>query len=39
MSILTHMPSGAGYRNLVHYAQLINGNDFFRYDYGEAKNL
>lgn len=23
-SYLTHMPSGAGYRNFVHYAQLIN---------------
>ena len=34
-SILTHMPSGAGYRNVLHYAQLIEGDNFFRYDWGQ----
>ena len=38
-SFLTHMPSGAGYRNLVHYGQLINGVDFLRYDWGTELNM
>ncbi|TNV78929.1 hypothetical protein FGO68_gene5820 [Halteria grandinella] len=38
MTYLTHFPSGAGYRNLVHYAQLINSDKFLRYDFGTAIN-
>jgi lysosomal acid lipase/cholesteryl ester hydrolase len=38
MTYLTHIPSGAGYRNFLHYAQLIKSDKFFRYDYGAAKN-
>lgn len=38
MSYLTHFPSGAGYRNLVHYAQLINSDKFLRFDFGAEKN-
>ena len=39
MTYLTHMPSGAGYRNFVHYAQLIETDNFLRYDYGLEKNM
>jgi len=38
-SYLTHMPSGAGYRNLVHYGQLVETTEFLRYDYGYVQNL
>lgn len=36
---LTHMPSGASYRNLVHYAQSINSDTFQRYDWGSEVNM
>ena len=35
---LTHIPSGACYKNLVHYAQSINTGRFARYDYGARVN-
>ena len=38
-TFLTHLPSGAGWRNFVHYAQIITSNRFQRYDYGEAANI
>lgn len=34
-----HKPSGAGYRNLIHYAQIINSKTFQRFDYGKEVNL
>eukprot|EP00347_Sterkiella_histriomuscorum_P016715 403352128 len=37
-SFLTHLPSGAGYRNFIHYAQIIRSNRFQRFDWGAAKN-
>lgn len=33
-----HTPAGSGWRNLVHYAQIIKSKDFVRYDYGKKKN-
>lgn len=33
-SFETHFPSGAGYRNFLHYAQLLNSETFKRYDFG-----
>ena len=36
---LTHFPSGAGYKNAIHYGQIIHSNRFQRYDYGQARNL
>lgn len=38
-SFLTHLPSGAGYGNLVHYGQIIHSDRFQRYDYGAELNL
>ena len=38
-SFLTHMPSGTGYRNLLHYGQIINSDRFQRYDFGNQENL
>ncbi|TNV78821.1 hypothetical protein FGO68_gene856 [Halteria grandinella] len=38
-SISGHLPSGAGYRNFIHYGQLINSDTFKRYDYGASDNL
>lgn len=34
----SHNPCGAGWRNMVHYAQIIKSKSFRRYDYGEDKN-
>jgi hypothetical protein len=39
---LSNVPSGASYRNFIHYAQLINQpkETFRRYDYeSEAENM
>ena len=36
---LTHFPAGAGYRNSVHYCQIINANRFQRYDWGPTNNV
>ena len=33
------MPSGAGYRTFVYYAQMINDGRFSLYDYGSSLNL
>lgn len=38
-TFLTHFPSGAGWRNVFHYGQIIHAQDFIRYDYGAKKNL
>ena len=35
----SHFPSGCGYKNFVHYGQLIKEGGFSRYDYGPKKNL
>jgi pimeloyl-ACP methyl ester carboxylesterase len=37
-SISGHLPSGAGYRNFLHYGQLMNSLTFKRYDYGNQEN-
>ena len=34
-----HDPSGTGWRNLIHYAQIIKSKQFQRYDYGETENM
>ena len=33
-----HSPSGAGWRNMVHYGQTIQAKDFVRFDYGAQEN-
>jgi pimeloyl-ACP methyl ester carboxylesterase len=35
----THIPSGSGYKNQLHFAQIINSAKFARYDHGAAENL
>ena len=35
----SHSPNGAGWRNLVHYGQIIKNKKFQRYDYGESENM
>ena len=35
---LTHFPSGSGYRNFLHYGQIINSDRFQKYDWGTVKN-
>ena len=32
-----HGPAGSGWRNLVHYAQIIKAKNFQRYDFGSKK--
>lgn len=34
-----HSPQGTGWRNLIHYAQIIASKEFQRFDYGKAMNL
>jgi hypothetical protein len=34
-----HSPSGSGWRNLVHYGQVIKAKQFQRFDYGAKENL
>lgn len=34
-----HDPSGTGWRCLIHYAQIINGHKFQRFDFGKSENL
>lgn len=29
-----HGPSGSGWRNLIHYGQIVKAKKFVRYDYG-----
>lgn len=36
---LAHYPEGTGWKNLVHYAQIINSGRFQRFDYGVKENL
>jgi hypothetical protein len=36
---LTHIPSGSGYKNQFHFAQIINSAKFARYDHGAVENL
>lgn len=38
-TILTHFPSGAGWRNVFHYGQIIHAAKFQRFDYGAEKNM
>jgi hypothetical protein len=38
-SYMTHIPSGAGYKDFMHYGQFINSKQFQRYDYGEEENM
>lgn len=32
-----HGPAGSGWRNLIHYAQIIKSKNFQRYDYGNKE--
>ena len=32
-------PAGSGWRNLIHYAQIIKAKSFVRYDYGTTENI
>ena len=34
-----HTPVGAGYRNDIHYAQIIKSKRFQRFDFGKEINL
>lgn len=34
----SHLPSGAGWRCFVHFAQLINADEFNRYNFGTTEN-
>ena len=34
-----HTPAGAGYRNAIHYAQIIKNKKFQRFDYGKDENM
>lgn len=34
-----HSPSGAGWRTLVHFGQMLEAKDFVRYNYGQAENM
>lgn len=36
---MAHSPAGAGWRNLIHYAQIIKNKKFLRFDYGEKENM
>ena len=38
---LSNLPAGAGYRNIVHYGQLIDHKEeeFVRYDHGKVGNV
>ena len=36
---LAHQPAGAGWKNLVHYGQIIEAGRFQRYDYGADENM
>lgn len=36
---LAHQPAGAGWKNLIHYGQIIQSGRFQRFDYGKATNL
>lgn len=35
----THNPSGSGWRNFIHYGQIIKAQQFQRYDFGSDENL
>lgn len=35
---LAHTPAGSGWRNVLHYAQIIVADKFQRYDFGETEN-
>jgi hypothetical protein len=37
--IETHNPSGSGWRNIVHYGQIIKAKQFQRYDFGSEENM
>lgn len=32
-------PAGSGWRNLIHYAQIIKSKKFQRYDFGSSQNV
>lgn len=34
-----HSPAGSGWKNLIHYAQIIKSQQFRRWDYGEEENM
>lgn len=38
---MSNLPSGAGYRNIIHYGQLVNQKSeaFVRYDWGKRTNI
>jgi len=35
---MAHDPAGSGWRNLIHYGQIIRAKRFQRFDYGEEEN-
>jgi hypothetical protein len=37
-SISGHLPSGAGWKNFMHFGQLMNSDTFKRYDYQGHEN-
>lgn len=36
---MAHFPEGSGWRNLIHYAQIIKSQKFQRFDFGEEENM
>jgi hypothetical protein len=37
--VYAHSPAGSGWRNLIHYGQIINSSRFQRFDFGSKENL
>jgi len=35
---MSHYPSGASLRSLIHYGQILNDDQFQRYDFGEVRD-
>ena len=35
----SHSPNGSGWRNLIHYAQIIKDKKFQRFDFGKEENM
>ena len=36
---VAHDPAGAGWRNIIHFGQIIKSKKFQRYDYGKTENM
>jgi len=37
-SFLSKVPSGTGWKNIVHYGQIMNAKKFQRFDFGKRNN-